>query len=175
MVISHNGKLDLGCGDNKKEGYFGIDKHPTPSVDAVVDLLQFPWPIEDESVDEVHCSNFFEHVPAKLRKPFMEELHRILKKGGTAGVITPCGDRALQDVTHEWPPIVTGSYLYYNQQWLKDNKLVHGDYVTKADFDYAYAYGMHPSVAMRNAEYQQYALTHLNNAASDLWVTLTKK
>lgn len=175
MVIQHTGKLDLGCGDNKREGFFGIDKCKTESTDAEFDLLQFPWPIESDSVDEVHCSNFFEHVPAKLRKSFMEELHRVLKVGATAGIITPHGDRALQDPTHEWPPIVVASYLYYNQGWLKDNKLTHGEYIVNADFDYVYGFNMHPDVASRNAEYQQYAITHLNNAISDLYVTLTKK
>jgi hypothetical protein len=175
MVIQHTGKLDLACGDNKREGFFGIDKYKTESTDAVFDLLQFPWPIESESVEEVHCSNFFEHVPAKLRKPFIEELYRVLKPGANAGIITPCGDRALQDFTHEWPPIVVGSYLYYNQGWLRDNKLTHGEYVINADFDYSYAFNLHPSVSTRNVEYQQYAITHLNNAVSDLYVTLIKK
>jgi len=85
------------------------------------------------------------------------------------------GDRMCQDPTHQWPPIVPGSYLYFNQQWLKDNKLMHGDYITKADFDYSYGYALHPAVAPRNVEYQQYALQFYNNAATDLYVTLVKK
>lgn len=134
-----------------------------------------PWPIESDSVEELHCSNFFEHVPAKLRKPFMEEVYRILKPGKSATFITPMGDRMSQDPTHEWPPIVPGSYLYFNQGWLTQNKLTHGDYVTTADFDYTYGYGLHPAVATRNAEYQQYAIQFYQNAASDLHVTLTKR
>lgn len=174
-MIEHTGKLDLGCGDNKREGFFGIDKFKTASTDAEMDLFSFPWPIESDSVDEVHCSNFFEHVPAKLRKPFMEEVHRVLKAGKNATFITPMGDRAMQDFTHEWPAIVPGSYLYFNQGWLTQNKLTHGDYVTTADFDYTYGYGLHPAVATRNAEYQQYAIQFYQNAASDLHVTLTKR
>jgi hypothetical protein len=170
-------RIDLGCGANKrKDGdWFGIDKFATDDVDLVCDLFQFPWPIESDSVDEIHCSNFFEHVPAKLRKPFMEEVHRVLKQGKNATFITPMGDRMSQDPTHEWPPIVPGSYLYFNQGWLTSNKLTHGEYVTTADFDYTYGYGLHPSVATRNAEYQQYAIQFYQNAASDLHVTLTKR
>jgi SAM-dependent methyltransferase len=168
-------KLDLGCGDNKREGFTGVDKYQTPSVDVVCDLFVFPWPFEDQSVDEVHCSNFFEHVPAQLRKPFMEELHRVLKPGAKAQIIVPMGDRMFQDPTHQWPPIVPGSFLYYNQDWLKQNKLMHGDYVTQADFDYSYGYSLSPDVAARNADYQAYAVKFYNNAASDLHVTLTKK
>jgi SAM-dependent methyltransferase len=174
-TIEHPGKIDLGCGDNKREGFFGIDKFKTASTDAECDLLKFPWPLADASVDEAHCSNFFEHVPAAQRKPFMEELHRVMKPGAKATFITPMGDRMSQDPTHQWPPIVPGSYLYFNQGWLKDNKLTHGDYVTTADFDYSYGYGLHPAVAARNAEFQQYAIQFYNNAASDLHVTLTRK
>lgn len=174
-MIEHSGKLDLGCGDNKREGFFGIDKFKTASTDAELDLLQFPWPIESESVSEIHCSQFLEHVPAPLRKPFIEEVHRVLKVGGTAQIITPMGDRMLQDPTHQWPPIVPGSYLYFNQDWLTQNKLMHGEYVTTADFDYTYGYGLDQMVAARNAEFQQFAIKHYNNSAADLYVTLTKR
>lgn len=174
-MIEHTGKLDLGCGDNKREGFFGIDKYKTASTDAECDLLEFPWPIADESVEEVHVSHFFEHIPAALRKPFIEEIHRILKPQCKANIIVPCGDRMLQDPTHQWPPVVPGSFLYFNKDWLKQNKLEHGDYVTKADFDYTYGYSLHPNVAARNSEFQQYAIQFYHNAATDLHVTLTKR
>ena len=168
-------KVDIGCGDNKREGFFGIDKFKTDSTDMVADLFEFPWPIESDSVEELHCSHFFEHIPAKLRRQFMEEIHRVLKVGGKANFITPYGDRNLQDPTHEWPPVVPGSFLYYNQDWLKQNKLMHGDYVTTSNFDFTYGYNLHPNVSARNQEYQQYALQFYNNAATDLFVTLIKK
>lgn len=168
-------KIDLGCGDNKREGFFGIDKYKTNSTDMEFDLFEYPWPLESDSVEEIQCSHFFEHIPAKLRRPFMEEIHRILKVGGKANFITPMGDRNFQDATHEWPPVVPGSFLYYNQDWLKQNKLLHGEYVTTADFDFTYGYNLHPNVASRNQEYQQYALQFYHNAATDLYVTLIKK
>ena len=168
-------RLDLGCGDNVREGFTGVDKFKTGSTDIEADLFVFPWPFEADSVDEVHCSHFFEHVPKELRAPFMCELHRVMKKGATAQFITPCGDRALQDATHEWPPIVAGSYLYFNAEWRKQNKLQHGYYDIAADFDYSYGYGLDPQVAVRNADFQAFAVKHYNNAVSDLHVTLTKR
>lgn len=168
-------KIDIGCGDNKREGFTGIDKFKTDSTDVVADLFTFPWPFESGSVEEVHCSHFFEHVPATLRAGFMQELFRVMKPGAKATFITPCGDRALQDATHEWPPIVPGSYLYFNAEWRKQNKLQHGAYDIAADFDYSYGYGLVPAVAARNADYQAFAIAHYNNAATDLHVTLTKK
>ena len=35
-------RLDLACGDNKREGYFGVDKYKTASTDKVVDLMKYP-------------------------------------------------------------------------------------------------------------------------------------
>jgi DNA modification methylase len=55
-------KLDLACGDNKREGYIGIDIADTESVDHVVDLQVFPWPIESESAEEINCGHYIEHI-----------------------------------------------------------------------------------------------------------------
>jgi len=56
-------KLDLACGDNKREDYKGIDKVETSSTDYVVDLQIFPWPIESESAEEINISHYVEHIP----------------------------------------------------------------------------------------------------------------
>ena len=55
-------KLDLACGNNKREGYTGIDIAETDAVDHVVDLRVFPWPIESESTEEINCSHYIEHI-----------------------------------------------------------------------------------------------------------------
>lgn len=55
-------KIDLACGQSKKEGFFGIDVADVPGVDLVHDLTIYPWPIEDNSVDEIHCSHYIEHI-----------------------------------------------------------------------------------------------------------------
>lgn len=174
-MIEHTGKIDLACGANKREGFFGIDKFETEATDATFDLLQFPWPIADGSVKEAHCAHFFEHIPGHQRPAFIQELFRVLEVGGTCQIIVPMGDRMCQDFTHQWPPVVPGSFLYFNKKWREDNKLTHGDYALESDFDYSYGYGLHPTVAARNAEFQQYALQFYNNAATDLYVNLTKR
>jgi predicted SAM-dependent methyltransferase len=57
-------KLDLGCGLNPKEGFEGVDVRGGVAK-HVVDLFKFPWPFEDNSVDELHASHLLEHVPAR--------------------------------------------------------------------------------------------------------------
>ena len=56
-------KINIGCGHNKRKGFVGIDMYKTPATDMVVELLQFPWPLESDSVEEVYCEHFFERVP----------------------------------------------------------------------------------------------------------------
>jgi hypothetical protein len=109
-------KLDLGCGPEPREGHVGIDLN-VPGM-TPVDLLSFPWPWGDSTVDEVWCSHFFEHVPGKLRGQWMDELWRILVPGGVATIICPTHDSsgAIQDFTHEWPPICRESFIYFNRE-----------------------------------------------------------
>jgi hypothetical protein len=57
-------KLDLGCGQNPKDGFEGVDIAGGKAV-HVMDLFKFPWSFESESVEEIHCSHFLEHVPAR--------------------------------------------------------------------------------------------------------------
>ncbi len=169
--------LDLGCGDNKQVGYLGIDAFKTPAVDFIGDLFRFPWPIDDSSVDGVYSSHFFEHVPAKLRPGFMDELHRVLKVGAQATIITPYWSsmRAVQDFSHEWPPICESTYLYFNKGWRSVNKLTHGLYEMKCDFDFTYGYALDGDLLVRNQEWNAFALKHYIQAANDLHVTLTKR
>lgn len=71
-----------------------------PGVDVVHDLLAFPWPFPDNSFDHVFMSHVLEHVPhyvahKESKDGFIlaiEEIHRILKPGGTLEVLSPHPD-----------------------------------------------------------------------------------
>lgn len=71
-------KLNLGCGDKKIEGYLNVDVCGAP--DLICDLSAFPWPWEDNSVDEVFSEHFLEHVP-DYEKTVLE-MHRVLAPQG---------------------------------------------------------------------------------------------
>jgi SAM-dependent methyltransferase len=80
-------RLNLGCGHDFKEGYVNCDNWSTnqPSGNLIsqvkyVDLLQFPWPFEDNSVDEILMLQVLEHLPDTYA--VMREVKRILKSGG---------------------------------------------------------------------------------------------
>lgn len=55
-------KINLACGNNRIEGYHGIDAFKTDACDSVLDLQKYPWDIESESVEEIICSHYIEHI-----------------------------------------------------------------------------------------------------------------
>ena len=185
-------KLSLACGDNKPEGFKGVDIAKTKDADYVQNLLQFPWTqFADNSVDEIECSHFVEHIPHGdgYHDPFFQffdEIHRILKPAefdpanpnipikGFANITTPyySSMRAWQDPTHQ-RAISEASYLYLNKQWRIDNKLDH--YPVTCDFDFSYGYVMGPDMQNRNQETQSFAIQHYINAVNDLQVILVKR
>lgn len=165
-------KLDIACGQNKREGFKGVDIAPGKGVDFVHDLETYPWPFKDNSVEEAHVSHYIEHVGDLVK--FMNELYRILIPGGQCTVIAPyySSIRAWQDPTHV-RAISEATFLYFNQQWLKDNKLDH--YNVTADFDFSYGYVFDQDWVGRSEEARAFAIKHYINVISDIQVVLTKR
>jgi SAM-dependent methyltransferase len=55
-------RIDLGCGNAKRDGFVGLDQFPGPQVDHVLDLTTDRYPFEDRSVTEVFSAHFLEHI-----------------------------------------------------------------------------------------------------------------
>jgi SAM-dependent methyltransferase len=79
--------LDIGCGAAKLPGAIGLDISPDTDADIVHDLDEFPYPLEDESFDQVVMQDVIEHVREPIR--VMEELHRIACPGARIQLRTP--------------------------------------------------------------------------------------
>lgn len=173
-------KLDLGCGPNKKPGFFGVDALRLPEVDLVLDLRCL-WPWGDGTIEEVHSGHFIEHLDAMERVHFFNELYRVMKVGAKATIIAPhwSSCRAYGDPTHKWPPMGEMGLFYLNKNWRlanaphTDSANLKGGY--NCDFDATWGYSLEPGVAARNQEYQQYAMTYLKEACQDIIFTLTRK
>ena len=172
-------KLDLACGDSKVEGFIGVDICQTDSVDVVHDLREAPWPWEDGSVGEARCSHFFEHLHPAERILFMNELWRVLAPGAGCTFITPRGfDRQVQDFSHVWPPIVAGSYYYFDKSWLTVNRLSHYRELHGIACDFEVrpmTVSVTPDIALRNDEHKMFAVQYYTNAAIDLVVVCVKR
>ena len=165
-------KLDLACGQNKQQGFIGVDIVQLPGVDVVHDLEIYLWPFEDNSVDEIFCSHYVEHTIDLMK--FMDECYRILKTGSKMTIIAPyySSMRAWQDPTHK-RAVSEASFLYFNKDWRVQNRLDH--YPIKSDFDFSYGYTLGSNWASRNEEARIFAITHYWNVVNDLQVVLTKK
>lgn len=68
-------KLELGCGTEKPNGYFGVDIVDTDTVDLVQDLDKAPWDLESDYFQVIRAIDVFEHLNNPVQ--FMEEVHRI--------------------------------------------------------------------------------------------------
>lgn len=118
VTPSREVKLDLACGQAPREGFEGVDLF-AETAKHKVDLLKFPLPWADNSVDEINCSHFIEHIHAReveerdlaavihetlpqnenhwkksfvgqdMLFAFFDELYRILKPGGTVMIVCP--------------------------------------------------------------------------------------
>lgn len=81
--------LNIGCGDTSMEKAINIDSIKLPNVDQVMDLEKFPYPFEDNSIDEVHMYFVLEHLFDHFG--VIKELHRIMKKGAKLYIRVPHG------------------------------------------------------------------------------------
>lgn len=82
-------RLNLGCGDDIREGYVNVDFRKThPSV-VEMDLARLPWEFETGSADEILMLDFLEHFPYRETKRLLLECFRILKDDGELVVQVP--------------------------------------------------------------------------------------
>lgn len=176
-------KLDLACGSSKREdGYIGVDISEDTTADIIWDLNQYPWPFEDNSIDEIYCSNYVEHIPHDIQNgskldgliQFMNECYRILKPDGKMTILAPyyTSMRAYGDPTHV-RFICDFTFYYYNKEWRDSNKLSH--YGITTDFDAIINYHVNDEMALRSETVRNKAFQEDWNAIDDIMVELTKR
>ncbi len=109
-------KLNLGSGEDYKEGFVNVDWQPLTKADVEHNLNVFPYPFEDNSFDYIEAFHVLEH----LDRPFnvMKELHRILKPGGKLVVKVPHFSRGFTHAEHAHGFDVTFP-LYFNPNFTK--------------------------------------------------------
>jgi SAM-dependent methyltransferase len=92
--------LDVGCGSKKWPGAVGLDISEDTDADVVHDLNEFPYPLQDDSFDQVLMQDVLEHVRDPIR--VMDELHRVCRPGGRIQLRTPhfSSMLAYSDPTH---------------------------------------------------------------------------
>jgi len=196
-------RIDLGCGTVPAPGFVGVDVRAFPGVSVVLDFgggvgdLQFlaaedplayetysrsndsrltpkPWPWADDSVDEARSSHSLEHLTPAQRVWFANELYRVLKVGAKCTIVVPhwCSPRAYGDLSHKWPPVSEYWPSYLSEEWRR-TQAPHNDFY-RCNFASPGGYVLHPEIAARNPEYQNWAMKFLKDAAQDYVFTLEK-
>src|SRR5215471_11611639 len=87
-------RLDIGCGAKKHIDCFGIDIHPSPGVDCVVNITSEAWPFADDSIEYVFSSHAFEHLPSRTGVELqfvLTEMFRVCKHDARIEIWTPYG------------------------------------------------------------------------------------
>ena len=108
--------LLLGCGNSREKKVFvegdqawrgvltTLDMDPHCGADIQWDLEKHPFPFDDETFDELAAYDVLEHLGRQgdWRGWFdeMAEYWRLLKPGGTFGIIVPINADALADPGH---------------------------------------------------------------------------
>jgi SAM-dependent methyltransferase len=98
-VVEQSRRLNLGCGQFRKEGFLNVDEDPGVEADVLVDLDRFPYPFDDGRFELIEADHVLEH----LAEPFavMAELHRILEPGGILVIRVPHFSRAMTHADHK--------------------------------------------------------------------------
>lgn len=115
--------VDIGCGPGKREGYVGLDHIAFPGVDHVLDVTKDRWPFEDQSVDAIYSSHFFEHIDhhgVPMHHVF-REMGRVAKEGGNVEIWIPYGwgeigfypSHVMQEVETFWLHLL----VYWPMPW----------------------------------------------------------
>jgi SAM-dependent methyltransferase len=186
-------KLDLACGNNCKPGFVGVDISPDTQAQIICDLEDIRWmflpknnidvdefkkkynlcedfTLPDNSVGEIFSSHYIEHITDL--KSFMEEIYRIVIPGGLVTFIAPyySSVRAMQDFTHK-RFISENTFLYWNQEWLKANGLLH--YEVNCNFNIVTIKHYYTPEWQNRAEAaKEYAKKYYINVIMDIEVTL---
>lgn len=172
-------KVNLACGNQKMDGYIGVDFH-NKNADVVHNLFEFPWPFEDDSIYEFYCSHFVEHIPIQLPdgsyglNRFMDEAYRCLMPGGTMHIVAPyyTSIRAHQDPTH-CRSITELTFLYYSQKFAESIGVDH--YMSKCNFEpVSKQYALLPEFEALGDEAREYARKHYFNVVADISFVIRK-
>jgi predicted SAM-dependent methyltransferase len=80
--ISTPTRLNLACGEVKKQGFINIDKNSGVQPNLLLDITIEKLPFEDGTIEEVWFSHGFEHIERHFWDFIMMEILRVLPING---------------------------------------------------------------------------------------------
>jgi len=89
FVDANDIKLNLGSGEDIREGYINIDVREIKGLNLCFDLENHALPFENGIVSEIILKDVLEHISWRKTEWFLHECYRVLKRGGKIYVQTP--------------------------------------------------------------------------------------
>lgn len=80
-------KIELGCGEQKPSGFYGVDIIDTPATDQIMDLDDSSWDLPSNHFEIIRAIDVFEHLNNPLN--FFEEIYRIGTDGARIRMRSP--------------------------------------------------------------------------------------
>jgi len=94
-------KLNIGCGQQYKRGWWNCDISKVVQADAYLDIRKDILPFEDNSCDEIYISGVIEQILQNEDLVHaLNECHRVLKVGKEIEIIVP---NARYAIAHQDP------------------------------------------------------------------------
>ena len=154
-------KLNLGCGFSKPDGFVHVDMFEECHPDVVHDLETFPYPFEENSVDEILFNHSLEHIgqQSSVFLKIMQEIYRICGDGALIkiNVPHPRHDNFISDPTHVRAITPMTLYLFdleLNNYWQK---------IKAANSPFAIYLGVNFKLLTTNISVEQTYIDQLNN------------
>jgi len=126
-------KLNLGAGGDKREGFLSVDNNPLSKPDVLHDLGSFPYPFEDDSVDEIIMDGVLEHIDSIKA---IAEIYRISKPGCIWKITVPHYSKTMSNPTHkcgfikQWWNLVNGNHPRKTEKYLElDIDVIKEEYI----------------------------------------------
>ncbi len=98
-------KLNLGCGQDHRDGYINIDSSEYCNPDMLVNLENLPLPFKANSCDETLMKSVLEHMPSNpnIFFGFLQEVYRISAPNASIYIECPHPNHRWQvvDFTHQ--------------------------------------------------------------------------
>ena len=95
-------KIEIGCGNDKSEGFIGIDISENSDADIIRDIKD-GLPFCDNSAEYVKAISILEHFDNDNFVKVMKEIWRVLKNKGILEIVVPDSmtDKGFKDPTHK--------------------------------------------------------------------------
>lgn len=120
-------KLNLGCGTDYTDGWCNADIGNCRK-DLHMDMESFPWPISDNTVEQILMKHVLEHAHKETFVQILREIYRVCKNDAIVHIEVPAAgsNNFWTDPTHNLPVTLRTFDYFDSQKALSENGRIYG-------------------------------------------------